>query len=118
MKKIAIPSLIYFTNRDAVRASTRLILISNQAYRQSWSCDARLSINDAIFHSSAGIQMYECGQIVSLAKDFKHDAWQSLSVPRAAIGGIQSSGACQGNQPTVAPDPERRPSLIVAEVCA
>jgi hypothetical protein len=32
MKKIAFPSLIYFTNRDAVRASTRLILISNQAF--------------------------------------------------------------------------------------
>jgi len=62
--------------------------------------------------------MYQCGQIVPLAKDFKHDAWQSLSVPRPAIGGIQSSGACKGNQPTVAPDPEKRPSLIVAEVCA
>ena len=50
-----------------------------------------------------------------LAKDFKHDAGQSWSVPRTAIGGIQSSGACQGNHPTVAPDPEERPSLIVAE---
>jgi hypothetical protein len=35
------------------------------------------AINRQIAHYS-----YHCGQIVLLAKHFKHDAWQSLSVPR------------------------------------
>jgi hypothetical protein len=29
-----------------------------------------------------GHYSYHCGQIVLLAKHFKHDEWQSLSVPR------------------------------------
>jgi len=35
------------------------------------------AINRQVAHYS-----YHCGQIVLLAKHFKHDAWQSLSVPR------------------------------------
>jgi uncharacterized damage-inducible protein DinB len=36
------------------------------------------AINRQIAHYS-----YHCGQIVLLAKHFKHDGWQSLSVPRS-----------------------------------
>src|SRR5580693_2289573 len=39
------------------------------------------AINRQVAHYS-----YHCGQIVLLAKHFKHDEWQSLSVPRRQSG--------------------------------
>ena len=39
------------------------------------------AINRQVAHYS-----YHCGQIVFLAKHFKHDEWQSLSVPRRKSG--------------------------------
>jgi hypothetical protein len=39
------------------------------------------AINRQVAHYS-----YHCGQIVLLAKHFKHDGWQSLSVPRRQSG--------------------------------
>src|SRR6266478_9106576 len=41
------------------------------------------AINRQVAHYS-----YHCGQIVFLAKHFKHDQWQSLSVPRGGSGGF------------------------------
>lgn len=38
------------------------------------------AINRQIAHYS-----YHCGQIVFLAKHFKHDGWQSLSIPRRRV---------------------------------
>jgi uncharacterized damage-inducible protein DinB len=41
------------------------------------------AINRQVAHYS-----YHCGQIVLLAKHFKHDDWQSLSVPRGQSAGF------------------------------
>ena len=41
------------------------------------------AINRQVAHYS-----YHCGQIVLLAKHFKHDGWQSLSVPRGQSAGF------------------------------